>query len=90
MTRRRVLENRSGRREMPCRDESRLRGGKSSSGATRQSVAEYAVSRLKALVNVELAARKFENQRTEAKLKSRVLNRMTSLAMPRSERIPVG
>ncbi len=61
-----------------------------SSGATRQSLAENAVFRFKALVGVKLAARDFESQRVEALLKCRVLNRMTSLGLPRSERAPVG
>ena len=38
---------------------------------------------------VKLAARVFENQRTEALVKSEILNRMVSLGMPRSERIAV-
>jgi hypothetical protein len=60
---------------------------RTSRGATRQSIAENAVSRFKALVGVKLAARTVENQRVEAVVKSRVLNLMTSLGMPRSERI---
>ncbi len=63
---------------------------RTSSGATRQSLAENAVSRFKALVGVKLASRKFENQQVEARLKCRVLNRMASLGLPRSERVPVG
>lgn len=57
------------------------------SGATRQSLAENAVSRFKALVGVRFALRMFENQRTEALVKSQVLNRMAALGMPSSERI---
>jgi len=57
------------------------------SGATRQSVAENAVSRFKALVGVKLAARAFENQQVEALVKCRVLNQMASLGMPISERV---
>ncbi len=63
---------------------------RTSSGATRQSVAENAVSRFKALVGVKLASREFERQQVEALVKSQVLNRMTALGMPRSERISVG
>ena len=59
------------------------------SGATRQSLAENAVSRFKALLGGTLAARTFGNQLTEALVKCGVLNRMTSLGMPRSERIKV-
>ena len=57
------------------------------SGATRQSLAENAVSRFKALVGVKLAAREFENQQVEALVKCRVLNRMASLGLPISERV---
>ena len=62
---------------------------RTSSGATRQSLAENAVSRFKALAGIKLASRKFENQRVEARVKCRLINRMTALGMPRSERIPV-
>ena len=62
---------------------------RTTSGATRQSLAENAVSRFKALAGIKLASRKFENQRVEARVKCRLINRMTALGMPRSERIPV-
>ncbi len=58
--------------------------------ATRQSLAENAVSRFKALLGGILTARTFENQQIEALVKCGVLNRMTSLGMPKSERIQVG
>lgn len=57
-----------------------------SSGATRQSLAENTVSRFKALVGVKLASRALERHQVEALVKSYVLNRMTALGMPRSER----
>ncbi len=60
-----------------------------SSGATRQSLAENAVSRFKALVGVKLAARRFESQQVEAFVKCQVLNRMAALGLPVSERIQV-
>jgi len=63
---------------------------RTASGATRQSVAENAVSRFKALVGVKLAARTFENQQVEALVKCCVLNRMASLGMPISERVLQG
>jgi len=63
---------------------------RTASGATRQSLAENAVSRFKALVGVKLAARRFENQQVEALVKCRVLNRMASLGLPRSERVLQG
>ncbi len=59
---------------------------RSASGATRQSLAENAVSRFEALVDVKLTARAFENQRIEALVKCRALNRMTSLGLPISQR----
>ncbi len=71
------------------RDEGRY-PWRTSSGATRQSLAENAVSRFKALVGVKLASREFERQQVEALVKSQVLNRMSALGMPRSERISVG
>jgi len=58
-----------------------------SSGCTRQSLAENAVSRLKALFGSRLSARRIDNQRVEAMLRCSVLNRMTSLGMPDSVRI---
>jgi len=63
---------------------------RTASGATRQSLAENAVSRFKALVGVKLAARRFENQRVEALVKCRVVSRMASLGLPRSERVLQG
>ena len=60
---------------------------RASSGATRQSLAENAVSRFKALVGVKLAAPEFGNQQVEALVKCHVLNRMASLGLPKSERV---
>ena len=57
-----------------------------SSGCTRQSLAENAVSRFKAWFGSELSARRFDNQRAEAIIKCTVLNRMTSRGMPESVR----
>jgi hypothetical protein len=45
------------------------------------------VSRFKALLGLELAARGFENQQVEALVKCHMLNRMASLGLPISERI---
>jgi hypothetical protein len=63
---------------------------RTSSGATRQSLAENAVSRFKALLGVKLAAREFGNQQVDALVKCRVLNRMSALGLPISERILQG
>ena len=62
---------------------------RTASGATRQCIAENAVSRFKGLVGVKLSARTLENQQVEARIKCRVLNRMTALGMPQSERVDV-
>jgi len=48
------------------------------------------MSRFKALTGLALSSRKIENQRIEASVKCQVLNRMASLDMVGSERIPVG
>ena len=58
-----------------------------SRGCTRQSLAEDAVSRVKAMFGFKLSARRFDNQRVEAIIKCTVLNRMTSLGMPESVQI---
>ena len=58
-----------------------------SSGCTRQSLAENAMSRLKGLLGTKLSARRFDSQRAEALIKCGVLNRMTGLGMPESVRI---
>ena len=48
------------------------------------------MSRFKALVGVKLASRELERQQVEALVKSQLLNRMTALGMPKSERVSVG
>jgi hypothetical protein len=58
--------------------------------ATRQGLAENAVSRFKALVGERLESREFGRQQVEALVNSQVLNRMTALGMQRSERISAG
>ena len=58
-----------------------------SSGCTRQSLAENAMSRFKTLFGPKLSARRFDNQRVEAIIKGEVLNRMSSRGMPESVRI---
>ena len=57
------------------------------SGCTRQSLAENAVFRFKALFGAKLSARLVENQQTEAIVKCAVLKRMTNLGRPDSVRI---
>jgi hypothetical protein len=63
---------------------------RTSSGATRQSLAENAVARFKALVGDSLASRALERQQVEALVKSQGLTRMAALGMPKSERISAG
>jgi hypothetical protein len=68
--------------------ERRKAGGKKAwkkeSGYHRRSLAETHMFRLKTIFGGTLHSRKFENQRTEAALMARILNKMTSLGMPRS------
>jgi hypothetical protein len=49
-----------------------------------------AKDRFKALVGIKLSARRLERQQVEAAVKCRVLNRMGSLGLPRSERVLQG
>ena len=60
---------------------------RASSGCTRQSLAENAVSRFKGMFGSNLSARRFDNQRVEAIIKCEVLNRLTTQGMPESVRI---
>ena len=62
-------------------------GWRVATGSTRQSLAENAFSRFKALFGGKLCARKFESQQVEASIKCAVLNRMTALGMPQSARV---
>ena len=57
---------------------------KRDSGYHRRSKAENAMYRFKTIFGSSLWARTMENQRVEARIKSRVLNRMTQLGMPES------
>ncbi len=57
------------------------------SGCTRQSLAENAVFRFKAIFGLHLRARRLENRKAEGLMKCDILNRMTSLGMPMSERM---
>ena len=57
-------------------------GWRTSSGGTRQSLAENAVFRFKTVFGGKLWARTFANQQVEAAMKCAVLNQMTGLGMP--------
>lgn len=57
------------------------------SGYNRRSLVETGVYRYKNIIGRRLRARTLPNQRTEAKIGCKVLNRMTRLGMPASARI---
>jgi hypothetical protein len=55
-------------------------------GYNQRSRGETVMGRWKAVIGPKLKARSFENQKTEAKIGVRVLNRMTGLGRPSFER----
>ena len=57
-------------------------------GYNQRSRVETLMGRWKTVIAPKLKARDLENQRTEAKIGVRVLNRMTGLGCPRFERTP--
>jgi hypothetical protein len=57
-----------------------------SSGYNQRSRIETQIGRWKAVIGPKLKARSFENQKTEAKIGVRILNRMTELGRPNFER----
>jgi hypothetical protein len=57
------------------------------SGYTRQSIAENSMFRFKTLFGGRIWARHLATQRTEARVKCAVLNRMTQLGMPEAVRM---
>jgi hypothetical protein len=57
-----------------------------SSGYNQRSRIETQIGRWKAVIGHKLKARSFENQKTEAKIGVRALNRMTELGRPNFER----
>ncbi len=60
---------------------------KHESGYYRRSLAETTMFRFKTTFGPTLRARKLENQQTEARIKCAILNRMTQLGRPHSERV---
>lgn len=60
---------------------------KKSSGHHRRSLVETHMSRLKTILSGTLRGRSFANQKTEAKVMADILNKMTQLGMPKSEKI---
>lgn len=59
---------------------------KKTSGYHKRSLVETHMFRLKTILGGSLRARNLENQKVEAKLMAKILNRMTRLGMPRSEK----
>jgi hypothetical protein len=57
---------------------------KQETGYHRRSLAETAMSRYKALIGASLKARTLANQRAEAAVAVRCLNRFTALGMPKA------
>ena len=53
----------------------------------RRSLVETHISRLKGILGGALRGRKFETQITESKMMAKILNTITSLGMPESERV---
>ena len=66
-------------------DRGRL-GWQKAVGYGRRSLGETAVSRYKAIIGRRLRARTLSSQKTEARVACSVLNRMTRLGMPVSQR----
>ena len=60
---------------------------KKKSGYHRRSLSETAMFRFKTIFGPTLYARKFEKQKTEAKVKVKCLNKMTALGLPISRKI---
>nr|WP_225040387.1 hypothetical protein [Rhizobium sp. T1473]MCA0806411.1 hypothetical protein [Rhizobium sp. T1473] len=58
-----------------------------SAGYNKRSRAETQMGRWKAVIGPKVKARHFDNQKTEAKIGVRVLNRMTELGRPKFERV---
>ena len=56
------------------------------SGYNQRGRGETLMGRWKAVIGPKLKARRYENQKTEAKIGVRVLNRMTRLGRPNFER----
>ena len=61
-------------------------GWQRASGYNQRSRAETLMSRWKTVIGPKLMARSFKDQKTEAKIGVRILNRMTELGRPNFER----
>ena len=56
-------------------------------GYGKRALVETAMSRYKVLIGPTLRARKFASQQVEARVACSVINRMTQLGMPISQRV---
>jgi hypothetical protein len=63
------------------------RGWQKAVGYGRRALVETAMFRYKTLIGPTLRARKFEAQQVEARVASSMINRMTQLGMPISQRV---
>jgi hypothetical protein len=63
------------------------RGWERAVGYGQRSLVETAMFRYKTLIGPTLRARKFAAQQVEARVASSVINRMTQLGMPISQRV---
>ena len=61
---------------------------KKASGYHQRSLAETGIGRFKTIFGPGLKSRAMARQVTEARIKCRVMNRLTELGMPKSERLP--
>jgi hypothetical protein len=55
----------------------------------RRSLVETHMFRLKTILGSTLRGRSLANQKTEAKIMANILNKMTQLGMPQSEKLDV-
>jgi len=62
---------------------------KKTSDHHRRSLVETHMFRLKTILGGTLRGRSFANQKTEAKIMAKILNKMAQLGMPRSEKLDV-
>jgi IS5 family transposase len=53
----------------------------------QRSLAETAMFRFKTICGAQMSSRKTANQRTESRIKSQIINRMTQCGMPRSHKV---
>jgi hypothetical protein len=74
-------------RHIQVMQEKGQRGWQKAVGYGKRSLVETGMFRYKTMIGPTLRARKFEAQQVEARVACSVINRMTQLGMPRSERV---